>query len=48
LLRIATDAIALREETMILYASASSSDLLHNLCKDHEILTIEQLSTIQT
>lgn len=42
LLRIATHCIALREETTILYASASSSELLHDLCKGHEISTIEQ------
>ena len=43
LLRIATHCIALREETTILYASASFSELLNDLCKDHEILTIEQV-----
>jgi hypothetical protein len=42
LLRVATHCIALREETTIPYASASSSELLNDLCKDHEILTIEQ------
>jgi hypothetical protein len=42
LLRIATHGIALHEETTILYLPASSSELLNDLCKDHEILTIEQ------
>jgi hypothetical protein len=42
LLRIAIHCIGLREETTLPYASASSSELLNDLCKDHEILTIEQ------
>jgi hypothetical protein len=40
--RIATYGIASREETTILYVPASSFERLNDLCKDHEILTIEQ------
>ena len=42
LLRISTHCIAFRKETTIPYASASSSELLNDLCKDREILAIEQ------
>lgn len=40
--RNAIRGIALLGETKILYVPASSSELLHDLCEDHEILTIEQ------